>query len=317
MSPATGNQALAALTAGLFDYAGMFPPAARSFGEALAESARLGVELGRPGLVAGDLVIESTAAARLNPETLRQAGFAPERAVQVCVLGSTLSAAEPLEREAATLVSLAEAGRATGPRCRLISYEVKIPRLGEGRSAIEARLEQVAPLVPLLCLEPDLSRAEWVEELAATAAFIGDIAPRLSKRVALKLRCGGSTAIDATRLSAAIVTGADQALDLKATGGLHHPFIDSGWGNSLGFLSLAVALALRRHHGGAFPAGALTACLQSSRPEEFTFGAAARWREWEVPAADIAAQRGRFHLSIGSCSLHEPDSDLARLFGPA
>jgi len=315
VSEPVNSAALDALTRGLFDYAGMFPPASRSFEEALSESARLRRELRRPGLVAGDLVVQSDQVARLDGATLRGAGFPPDRTVQVCVLGSGLSTATPLEQEMTILLSMTGAARADGPGCRCISYEVKIPRGAEARSLIEARLQQVARLAPLLCLEPDLSGGGWEEELDRTASLISGLSPLFSNRIALKLRCGGPTAIDVDRLAAAIVTVADRELHLKATGGLHHPLVDARWGNTLGFLSLAVALALRRHHGRDFGGTEVAACLRSVDPAEFTLGAAAGWRQWRVSASDIEAQRHRFHLSIGSCSLHEPDGDLTRLFG--
>jgi len=43
----------------LFDYADMFPPAQRSFEDALKESASLATTLVRPWLVASDIVLDT------------------------------------------------------------------------------------------------------------------------------------------------------------------------------------------------------------------------------------------------------------------
>ena len=55
----------------LFDYAGMFPPAGRSFHEALKESASLPTSLTRPGMLSSDLVLDIEHARKLITTDLR------------------------------------------------------------------------------------------------------------------------------------------------------------------------------------------------------------------------------------------------------
>ncbi len=60
-------KALDALTNGLFDYAGMFPPAALSFPDALAESATFQQALSRPSIVGADMPVQQSTPTRAAP----------------------------------------------------------------------------------------------------------------------------------------------------------------------------------------------------------------------------------------------------------
>src|SRR5690242_12892945 len=66
--------ALDLLTARLFDYAGMFPPASLGFAEALAEAARA-PRLARPSMLATDMVVDGANLRNVTLKALEKAGF--------------------------------------------------------------------------------------------------------------------------------------------------------------------------------------------------------------------------------------------------
>ena len=70
---------------GLFDHAGMFPPAALSFEDALREAAVLPDVLARPDLLQNDLVLTPEHWAKVDDEALAAADY--DRTLHVCLVG--------------------------------------------------------------------------------------------------------------------------------------------------------------------------------------------------------------------------------------
>lgn len=138
-----------------------------------------------------------------------------------------------------------------------------------------------------------------------------------------KLRMGGVVA-EAFPLADAIVLMlkalADRHLALKATAGLHHPVrsrhpftyeAGSAAGTMHGFMNVALAAALL-HSGGT--SGEALQILGEEDPRAWKVAPdGIEWRGVRWSADQLQAVRQDFFISIGSCSFEEPIRDLERL----
>lgn len=288
----------------LFDYAGMFPPASRSFERALAESAQLPHSIERPWLLASDLVLD-VKHAHLLLSAVRGATTGFERPISLVLLASESPAAvcelaEELVRETAgspTPISIS-------------AIEAKAP---QGRCAATSALFRATclKLHAHLALEPDLSVEPWRESLLeATRAASAE-----SGLVALKCRCTGPTGIGAHRLAHAIAEACDAKLPFKVTGGFHHPIVEPAVHEyPMGFLNLAAAVMFRRALGGGAPLEALERLLTNASAGALSFSPGLAFEDLFLSHERLKAARMQAAVAIGSCSLHEPDDDLRRLF---
>ncbi len=307
---------LTALVRGLFDYAGMYPPASLSFEEALAKSAGFRKTLRRPGMVAGDLVCGVERLDSLDAAHLGRAGWDLERPFKACALGPVLAGPGALAKEeqraaAARAVAFGAEGK---PKRAAVSYEVKCPvshlsdpKTAEALAAVRVGL---GGYVGGLFLEPECPATEWPQAVETVFSVLSAMPEEL--RPALKVRCSGPAAIDGESLARVIAGAVDRGWRLKATAGLHHPIKERRYDNRTGFLGLALAVRLRRALGPGFSTPLINGCLAADDPGHFDFlDGGAAWLKFRLSAAQL---EGRVGLTIGSCSLEEPDSDLARLF---
>jgi hypothetical protein len=338
-APRSPGATLEALIEDLFDYAGMYPPAALSFEEALQKSISFAAKATRPSIVHADLVLDvqnlTSLLSRIggsdspSPTSPSESPFAG-RAIRVALLGI------PLKRASH------DGGLARGDRdpdfdalrsayqlaknLQILSYEVRLaPDILATTDVLKDTCRLLLEGMPdkrtVLAIEPDLSLPSWTAALESCASVISQLDSAFPRRLALKIRGAGSagsgsTGIDKQRLVHVLRVVALMQLPLKATAGLHHPILEpSRYDNVHGFLNLAVALMLTLAHGEKIPDSALHACLSEEDPAAFTFGKTLRWRTWEISLEDIRAFRRLLPFSIGSCSLEEPDADLVRLFG--
>jgi hypothetical protein len=307
------------LTAGLFDYAGTFPPAALAFDEALAMAASFPGRLLRPWLRAADLVVTTGQLADLLPERLRAAGFPDGRTIDWAVLGPALKLDGPAAVHRDLLAWLDSQGASALPQ-RVVSYEVRVELspadTGWLNEALVGLTQGLAPSGIRLVIEPDWSPEAWLEGAEVVA---GVLAGMPEPRPVLKVRGSGPKAIDVRALAHVVGFVVRYGLGFKATAGLHHPIRDARWGNDLGFLSLAAGLRLRQALGeDAFPEEALLSCFaQEGRAslEAFDLRRGLAWRDWSLDTATLEAVVARQPFAIGSCSLDEPDEDLAEFFG--
>ena len=318
------KRALEVLVDGLFDYAGMFPPSSLSFDDAIIASASFSHELKRPSLVGADLVLGVEHLSRLRIELLQQIGFDSQRAFLVCVLGSTLAAAEEPSRadelKSLELFNRTEANSSI--RRHIVSYELKLSQnlqtdhhsAVQRVSEIQSRLEKERLMI---FLEPDLSVAAWesvLENICGVIKVVNDSSE--GPRIGLKARASGPTAATPAKFAAIISEVATAQLHFKATAGLHHPIVERArYHNELGFLNMATALYLKRHLGSAFSNQDLLGCLTCEQSSAYRFEDELQWNEQRLSVRDLELLKENFHFSIGSCSLHEPDQDLLRLFG--
>ncbi len=271
---------------GLFDHAGMFPPAQLPLGPALRDAAGFAAKLRRPGLVGADLVVAWKDWPQLTQDALKAAGF--QGTCKVAVVGV------PLVDGAKAASQLAK------PGVKVVSLEVHADGPidpGQVKATVAA-----ARGVPVF-VEP-----KWPP--AQVAANVGALCNGFHAAGAgLKVRCAGPDALDRAALAAAVEAACDAGIPLKATQGLHHPFPRPGFPH--GFLGLLAAVRLRQHLGKEF-APEVMDCLAETDSVAFDFSDGIAWRGEQVPASALARLPP---FAIGSCSLTEPDDDLAHAYG--
>ena len=286
----------------LFDYAGMFPPAALSFERALEESADHSTSLQRPWLIGTDLVLDTAHTRLLATQDLQALGFTAPVSVAALVTEGAIAAVEAAQ---------ALEARSSAPACRVSSVEAKV-----SPETLPTIVKDLAVLTQksgaLIAVEPDLSTPDWQRGLNETITALSR--SPLTKRLALKCRCTGPTGIDAEKLSHAIIAASDAGIGFKVTGGLHHPIVEPEiHASPMGFLNVAAAVYLRRALGEAISAAAITALLTNNSAAALSFGHGIRYANFAITPEELQRAKQRGHFSIGSCSIHEPDEDLTRL----
>jgi hypothetical protein len=246
--------ALDVLLLQLFDYAGMFPPAQRSFQEALEESASLSQTLARPWLVGSDLVLDTASVRRLRDVDLKAVGFANELLVSVLATETLNDVKGAVDGCSAASVPV-----------KVSAFELKVP--GDGvRAAIDLWYALAASHGALLALEPDLAGENWQSVLSETVSVIA----KSGSKVALKCRLTGPTGIGAERLAQAITLASDLKIQLKVTGGLHHPIVSPELHSyPMGFVNVTAAGMLKRALGTAVTTPQLVELLTNASWSRF------------------------------------------------
>jgi hypothetical protein len=296
-------ESVKALTAGLIDYAGLFPPAELEMREAVEsysgyfaspDAASLGkfilpVErIGEFEQSAGDLTAKGKNAAPWP--------------ISILVKADLQSAIKQMR----AFDSRHGAARAGGAKV----------------TAIE---------MPFACL-PDLSCAE-IQNYAAyvEVAASDDVATLLSQLknagVNAKLRTGGvvETAFPSTyHVIRFLRTCCDIGIAFKATAGLHHPVRadfpltykpDGPRGTMFGFLNVFLAAVFMWSGADDSTAAKI---LEETDSSSFAFDdSAVSWRDQSLSVNRIAAARHSFAHSFGSCSFREPVDELKLLLAGA
>lgn len=138
-----------------------------------------------------------------------------------------------------------------------------------------------------------------------------------------KVRTGGVTGDafpSAADLARFIHECAKPRVPFKATAGLHHPLratyrltyeSDSPTGMMHGFLNVLVASVVAYAGGGVED---ITSILEEQSISVFDFNEGGlSWRSHKLNVTTLAALRGEFAISFGSCSFTEPIQDLQSL----
>lgn len=276
---------------GLFDHAGMFPPAHLALGPALRDAAAFPSRLHRPGIVGADLVLAWKDWPQLTEAALDEAGFAG-RPCRVAVVGVPLA-------DGPKVAAALAARNVEGTRTPVASLEVH----AEGDlDAVLARATVTGARGIPVFLEPRWAPDRLRGQAEAVAGLLRE------QGAGLKVRCAGPTAVDRATLAAAVCAAADAGIALKATQGLHHPV--PGPGSPHGFLGLLAAVRLRQARGAGFPH--VEECLAERDPKAFVLTTGLAWRGQGLTAAQVARLPA---FAIGSCSLTEPDDDLLHAYG--
>lgn len=304
MIPFDPERPLDVLVEKLFDYAGMFPPAARSFERALEESVALPTSLERPWILANDLVLD-TKHARLLLSAVKHGNSGFTRPIRLTLLASE-SAASVCE----LALELAEATSSCPTPIVVASIEVKCS-LGECSASISLFRSCCSKVGALLGIEPDLSVEPWREALLEAA----HAARAEARPLALKCRCTGPTGIGAARLAQAMAEACDAGIPFKVTGGFHHPIVEPAKHEyPMGFLNLAAAVMLRRSLAHGAPLATLERLLTNASPTAISFTKGLVFESLGISLDELRRVKHSQPFSIGSCSLGEPDADLHRLY---
>lgn len=282
------------LLRGLFDYAGMFPPAALSFEGALETSARFG-GLYRPFLVNGDMVLTLEEAQKLTPDALKEASY-PRHELKLCLVGinkDNLQQAIAFASEERGIVQVVAIEAATD-----LTEDWTVER------------DQLAQLGVAFYVEPRVTNADWPSREAEIWNFVD----RLNEggSVGLKVRAAGPTALSAATFARIIGEVNARNIPFKATQGLHHPIPEPRYGNEFGFLGLT--MALRLDHALGLTEAERLEILLSDEPADFVLYDGFGFKLKRAMAQRVTQAMQAVPFGIGSCSLDEPDQDLTRLF---
>ena len=287
-----------ALLAGLVDYAGLFPPAALSMDDAVAEYARW--RRSPEAWMLGRFVLP---AARLAELSRSGDAHLPEPgAGEPWRLSALLGADVHGDSARVTAFNASSAGRAV-----VDAVELKAVSPEEAAGALDALPAGLDAFVEVP-LDGDLDailavlRAHGARAKARTGGVVPEAIPAPA---------------DVARFIAAC---ARAGVPWKATAGLHHPVRaehaltyagDSPRAVMHGFLNVFAAGALAR--AGASPAE-LEAVLREGDPSALRLGAdALTWRHLRVSTDEVLEARRSFATSFGSCSFAEPVAGLREL----
>ena len=305
-------QSIRALTAGLIDYAGLFPPSKVSMREAVRNFATYRESDG--AWMLARLVVP---ASRLDEFESEAAGSLPtEAGAEPWRVSALLPPAgdEKLDGAVERVIAFNKAHAEAGAGLAVVdSAELKGDEAGLASGAIGASVDAVPPEVRVFV------------ELPHEEDPRGLIAAVKGAEANAKIRCGGVTADlipsvpDAARF---IHACASSRTPFKATAGLHHPLRaeqdltyeqDPPRGVMHGFLNVLLAAAVAMHDDKVSAAD-LEPMLEATDAGSFGFGETGVVAlGHELSSERLAACREQLFISIGSCSFDEPREDLRSL----
>lgn len=288
--------AVTAAFSGLFDYAGLFPPASLPLDDVVEGYGRY--RRGPHAWMLGRLIVPAERLADAEASA-RRAGASPEDAWPVSALVG------PVERHRAL------AAEVDGLRGSALTVEAV-----EAAATTEEEIAATAATWPMAV-------ERFVEIPSA-----GDPLPLLralgARGLMAKLRTGGVTAdrIPGTAEVARFLSRAREAgVALKSTAGLHHAIRgeyrltyepDAATGAMHGFVNLLVAATLLS--AGKIDEELADACLDDDRPGVFKLsGRAGSWLNGVVTYREIAHARRALVRSVGTCSFEEPAAEIEAL----
>ena len=313
------NSSVKTLLNGLFDYAGLFPPASLALNDAVDEYLAHRQEaddwmLGPFVMTSGHWDSLLDKAERLSADSPLPVQLLPPPAREMTDIESVLSAA---------LEEAEEYVRRFEGRVFIVGFEWKLPAdaLLEASTAVLAisRIESVFEESPFS------DRPRYLE-IVRDEAFLRQLplyflalgAQQKRDRVRAKIRCGGMKESDfpttgelAAFLYAALRTG----YPFKATAGLHHPVrhFNEGQGVAMhGFLNVFFAVTIGRCMD--LDTSAIEDILADTDPSHFSFtDRGIEWNGLTASTTEFIRDRRQLALSIGSCSFDEPRHDLHKL----
>ncbi len=290
----------------LIDYAGLFPPAALTMEEAVAEYDR--ARNGAQRWMLGRFIVPASRLRELR-------ALAPSsQPLELSVIVDAASDARSWFGAAKAAFERIENERSSG-WAQLAALEIPLPRLSTNRETYDASIGQCAALAAQaglrdLALYVEVPRDDRFGELLPGAM---DALARY--RMGGKLRCGGADAgayPSVDEVAAFVLSATAAHVAFKATAGLHHPV--RGWNEAAGvtmhgFLNVLAAAAFAPRASREL----IEAIVAEEDPRAFGFDRVLRWRDREADEAELVAmRRGRF-AGYGSCSFDEPVDDLRAL----
>ena len=300
---------LRALLSGVFDYAGLFPPAELGIGEALTAYSTYvrSDDVWMLGPFILPLKRFEVASANLTP-------FDVETRLRISALCAKPESPSDVTKavESAT-TAIRSFNAAWGATASIEQLEVPIPPGVSAGGFVQIR-ELIGDLKIPAFFESPVDEAEGaIATLADTQMSpAGD-----STAFGFKLRTGGVIASafpSPVQTARALVAAARQKVPIKFTAGLHHPI--RGFQPSVqtimhGFLNVFGAGVLALEH--EWDVQQAKAMLEDENVESFDFtDSAFTWRDWSISTEQISAHRALI-TSVGSCSFDEPREDLRAL----
>lgn len=325
-------RAIHALMSGLIDYAGLFPPAKLSMGEAVANYAKYAASaeawmLGRFILPVSRIEEFRTASAKFLPKKWDDedegegGGGWPISAIVDGDLDENLDSIFAFNAQHAE------------PRDGLAvidAVEIKVPPISETdapppnpnvpfiESSLEIMAEGVYPLFELPVMGGGVPSSHTSVDLR------GAIAALAGADAGAKIRTGGVVpgAIPTSRAVAEFLVACAQAdVPFKATAGLHHAIraehpltYEPGCPRAMmhGFLNVFIAAAMAKEY--RLDVAAVVKVLDETDPLRFDIAEdAIVWGPGRVDIESIENMRDLFGLSFGSCSFEEPVNELRSL----
>lgn len=286
------------LLAKVIDYAGLFPPAALSMSDAVAEY--LAARSGSSAWMLGRFVVPASRLRELR-DTFSTADVRPSDWRVSAIVR------DDVEADVAAIQAFNDAETASGSRvdcveCRPQSRE-RVHALAEWAVAFGSVYVEVAV---------GSDEDGWLEHVA-------------SHGLRAKVRTGGTT-VDAfptpKALAAFLMSTVRYNLAFKATAGLHHAVRgtygltyapDAPMAPMFGYLNVLLATAVL--HAGA-PLATAEAILQRTDTASLVLtNGNVRWGSDTFPASVLRETRARHLISFGSCSFREPVAELDALAG--
>lgn len=316
-----------ALFAGMFDYAGLFPPAQLPIDPAIRTYCR--DRIGPDAWMLGRFICPASRLPELSP--YRDELFRVSPPVRFSALGRGASATAGLaESVRADLAELSAFEALHEGRVRVEAYELRLPAELTADACTAELVRALEDVVRAFCGEGRRTTAfsfeialgsvnpEHIANLVSGLSFaelrLNSPAAR-RPAPALKLRCGGVKAADfppVEIVATAIRRCAEARVPFKCTAGLHHPFrrLDAGIGAWMhGFVNVFLGAILAREHD--LTEQQIGELLSDSASDSFQFSPdGAAWRELAVSTDEIADARASFATSLGTCSFDVPREDL-------
>jgi hypothetical protein len=292
------SAALAALTTGLIDYAGLFPPAALDMASAVAKYDAYLRSPPEQRALLGRFVVTVARLDELAEAAAPYFAQDKERPWRLSVLGG------------AELEADARAVRAFNTAMAGAAVADVVETRAMSRDGILAAANVHDPEALFIEIPSASDPAPLLEYIARAGA-------------GAKIRTGGVVP-DAIPPSADVgrflLACAAADVRFKATAGLHHPMraaraltyeADSPTAIMHGFLNVFLAAALARAGGAAADMAALIG--ETARAAVRFDDAGVTWRSRRFPTAQLRDARADFAISFGSCSFCEPIEDLVAL----
>jgi len=304
---------------GLFDYAGMFPPASLPLENALEEY--LGHRSEPDAWMVGPFVVPVGKLIELNTLLADRALHTP---LSFIVLPrSAASGSESLDLWAEDLAACTEFLVQANGNAVIESFEFRFPVGLFNDPELAARF---AAQTAALFSGAGFEEATLFGEIVRTESFLSELpiyfltlasAQRMPRMLG-KIRCGGmDTKAFPSPLELAhfIHTAIRVAHPFKATAGLHHPvrFLNTEQGVRMhGFLNVFFAVTLGRVHD--LKPSDIQEIIEEENPVSFEFTSSGiKWKNLTATNTDFIHDRRMLGLSIGSCSFDEPRADLIGL----
>ncbi len=305
---------------GLFDYAGLYPPASFPLEQAVTEYA--GYRESADRWMIGSFVC---AVPHLHGLENFEYVFHNGPPFRLSILGSTgpdsVALLENLSDDAQNIRRFATQ---YGDLVSVEMMEVRLPAavtkspeaFEQTVHGIEHALAPVTTFVKTVFLEVVRD-----DEFASSIGHAVSVLQRLESNApqfALKLRCGGIQTSDYPK-SDEFVAFLDHVVrgnvTFKATAGLHHPvrkWHERAGVKMHGFLNVFFAAALHRVHH--LDQQTLRMLIDEEDATAFIFSSSGiAWRDYSATTDELRQVRNTLASSIGSCSFDEPRQDLLEL----